>query len=1456
MASERIDVEVDWQSLLEDLANLSATGYRLVDSQGRKIAEAGEAAPICQIVQKSEVGRRYCEQHCWSGIPLVDPIYSHSCRTQIRRIVLPVAVGGRLIGYLLCGGGRRYVLDDEVREVLGLLEAEVGVPRSELIDAYNRTEPDSPTQVGERRRSLGQLLAQKVPESMLLAAIRSVRRHATEADSSSLWGRLANAIRFVISPESDFEIFIFAPARDVVDRVWPEQDWNGSDRYEDFRLGESGTTQDEQGRLVVTLRSKNRLLGAIRARSSQGKPFRDVTVGHLQQLAAAIADALMLRRERKAQEIIEDLDPELRQTSSYHERLQIILERCKKELRCDDGEVVLRTTDKVQRLRIIAHTGLETDDLRLSLHAGGVIGERILKMAPAVVTDTMGDEDFQLTLKATEHHKALKAFREHLGQIGAFVKLPMSIGGEVLGVLDLHRRAPGLFPLGLVHVLEIVAERAAVEAACILASEQAAQTASRNASRNKRLRQAIEGEGPEALLKRVERLPAAQARHTLLEHLSETASIKSEAYRTAVCLVDPDCTKVAVEAKKGEWPESMCMEILFSDKNSAVIRAIHDGKTYRVPDVHALGVSYMRNEPDRTRSTVAILLKYGTHTLGVLNVEWDETDAFDNELVSGLELLAERYSWVIKRFDVDQQMVKLDSILPRLAIDPQWEPDYATFLRAVAEMLDVGEGAVFIRDPGTGRYFLKGCLPSGQERVSSLWYEHGECITGWIIENSQPVKAENVWDPADLGRNNPALQNVPVRKPDDIYLPDDRPIAFLGVPINFANEVFGVLRLNIDARLRNFDATDQHIAMAAASRLANCLNVREQAKRTSAKLRLWSSIPEISDVQTMAEAVYTTLLQGIGECAAHIRMLDRIDTGLGPAFEVLHLVWSRSPEWLNDDDWTETGRPPWIGPSRYFTQSEGSITGKVWRDASTFKDLNVSDTSESGLLAERSPEFYKNVGALVLTPLAIEPERLEGTLHVYRKYHHSFSAMDIDFIEDVARIAAKGLVSVREKEMQVLELELRGMGDRFFFELLKGNTAELEHHERLSDRHDHLAILERDLLVGLIEILRAELGGYPDRSWIALPDVHYKNFRVLDQKGTAIAHVAPIPCATMQSLLGKDCFRLVFNITVNTEVATWLREWSEPYAEAYNASTERSQNTQTCLLGIEADNTLLAVITIISKNPHFISYLKAEKARDILRHIGKQMIAARESEQRKHNEEISRPVLMMGSMISVLEHEIRGPIDSMVNLANYWSRPRTPEDLEYIRETMTALTTELNTKVGDLVSCDASIQEKLPVSLNDVLRKTSDSIRSAWKIQRFPVELELPTQIHVRGASRSLQNAFRLVIKNSLEAINDKGIQGSVQVMMEASADRMCRVTIKDNGEGMTKATLTKILNPQHPYFSTKGGSGMGLRVAYSIICSHGGNLAIDSCKGLGTTVTITLPLHSGGTNDAADSLR
>jgi two-component system NtrC family sensor kinase len=70
-------------------------------------------------------------------------------------------------------------------------------------------------------------------------------------------------------------------------------------------------------------------------------------------------------------------------------------------------------------------------------------------------------------------------------------------------------------------------------------------------------------------------------------------------------------------------------------------------------------------------------------------------------------------------------------------------------------------------------------------------------------------------------------------------------------------------------------------------------------------------------------------------------------------------------------------------------------------------------------------------------------------------------------------------------------------------------------------------------------------------------------------------------------------------------------------------------------------------------------------------------------------------------------------------------------------------------------------------------------------------------------------------------------------------------LAVTDNGEGIPDENLPKIFDP---FFTTKPegkGVGLGLAVAYGIVIAHGGEVAVTSRLGEGTTFTVTLPLKS-----------
>ena len=68
-------------------------------------------------------------------------------------------------------------------------------------------------------------------------------------------------------------------------------------------------------------------------------------------------------------------------------------------------------------------------------------------------------------------------------------------------------------------------------------------------------------------------------------------------------------------------------------------------------------------------------------------------------------------------------------------------------------------------------------------------------------------------------------------------------------------------------------------------------------------------------------------------------------------------------------------------------------------------------------------------------------------------------------------------------------------------------------------------------------------------------------------------------------------------------------------------------------------------------------------------------------------------------------------------------------------------------------------------------------------------------------------------------------------------------LVIDDEGEGMSKETLSKIFTP---FFTTKPpgeGTGLGMSISMTIVEQHNGKIIIASEEGKGTKVSVILPI-------------
>ena len=110
----------------------------------------------------------------------------------------------------------------------------------------------------------------------------------------------------------------------------------------------------------------------------------------------------------------------------------------------------------------------------------------------------------------------------------------------------------------------------------------------------------------------------------------------------------------------------------------------------------------------------------------------------------------------------------------------------------------------------------------------------------------------------------------------------------------------------------------------------------------------------------------------------------------------------------------------------------------------------------------------------------------------------------------------------------------------------------------------------------------------------------------------------------------------------------------------------------------------------------------------------------------------------------------------------------------------------------------------------------------------------------VWGESDSLTRLLWNLLDN---AISHAG-RGNIEARAEADGKDV-RITVKDEGEGIPPELLPKIF--ERGVSGKKDGTGLGLAFCREIAKRHGGDIAVESECGTGTTVTVTLPAHGEG---------
>jgi len=228
------------------------------------------------------------------------------------------------------------------------------------------------------------------------------------------------------------------------------------------------------------------------------------------------------------------------------------------------------------------------------------------------------------------------------------------------------------------------------------------------------------------------------------------------------------------------------------------------------------------------------------------------------------------------------------------------------------------------------------------------------------------------------------------------------------------------------------------------------------------------------------------------------------------------------------------------------------------------------------------------------------------------------------------------------------------------------------------------------------------------------------------------------------------------------------------------------------------------------------------------------------------------PLRELAALPSVMAHEASNPLTAAraglqlaMEAIGRWTDVAADRRLE--------LLDELGQVVEDIdraITFLRAIQDRARGALArserfDVVRVVRSCITLESRVlkdRRVSLELDAAVDTaYLQGDPNALYDMLVNLIRNAADASADRPAPVRIGV---ALVGQSLQVTVRDQGRGILAQDLDRVFEPG---FTTKEfgqGSGMGLVVVHSVVRNmFGGSVAVDSTVGVGTTVTVTLPI-------------
>ena len=219
----------------------------------------------------------------------------------------------------------------------------------------------------------------------------------------------------------------------------------------------------------------------------------------------------------------------------------------------------------------------------------------------------------------------------------------------------------------------------------------------------------------------------------------------------------------------------------------------------------------------------------------------------------------------------------------------------------------------------------------------------------------------------------------------------------------------------------------------------------------------------------------------------------------------------------------------------------------------------------------------------------------------------------------------------------------------------------------------------------------------------------------------------------------------------------------------------------------------------------------------------------------------SQKLAALGRLTSGVAHEIKNPLNALVLHVELLRQKLgdTDKDAKHHLDVLDEEVRRLDHVVLGFLKFTRPEELQLEsVGLDRIVREVLEFLAAEAEQRGIRLEPYIPAELPaLQGSAELLRQVLLNLAGNAFDAMPHGGV---LRLRVEPAREGSIALTVEDTGEGIPAEELPKIFDL---FYTTKrGGNGIGLSMVYRIVQLHGGEIHVDSERGVGTRVTMTFP--------------